>query len=269
MVQHLLGRKGAARIALIPAEVLEALNDGQVPTVNLNEFLALDLGRLTRNVARHIGLSPDADGITDTLAMLAAFRPVKRHEHVARALYDLARGHPDRDAIAHRLATHASDVARGWATQWVQFSELPLPAKLQSVRRFAADPHFGVREMAWMAVRDRVGPQLDEALALLDAWVHDADENIRRFASELTRPRGVWCAPIEVLKAQPWRALPLLEPLKSDSSRYVRTSVANWLNDASKSQPQWVDEVCRRWVREAPGPECEQIVRRACRTVRA
>ena len=122
MVEQLLGRKGAARIALIPADVLEALNEGQVPTVNLNEFLALDLGRLTRNVARHIGLPPDADRITDTLAMLGAFRPVKRHEHVARALYDLAAAAPDRDAIAHRLATHPSDVARGWATQWIMFS---------------------------------------------------------------------------------------------------------------------------------------------------
>jgi hypothetical protein len=42
MVRHLLGRKGATRIALIPPEVLEALNEGLVPTVNLNEFLALD-----------------------------------------------------------------------------------------------------------------------------------------------------------------------------------------------------------------------------------
>ena len=269
MAPHLLGRKGAARIALIPAEVLEALNEGLVATVNLNEFLALDLGRLTWNVARHIGLPSDADRITDTIAMLGAFRPVKRHEHVARALYDLTGPRPDRDAIAHRLATHASDVARGWATQWVRFSDLPLAAKLRSVRRFAADPHFGVREMAWMAVRDEVGGQLDEALALLDAWVRDGDENIRRFASELTRPRGVWCEPIEALKAQPWRALPLLEPLKSDPSRYVRTSVANWLNDASKSHPQWVSRVCRQWSREAPGPECDHIVRRACRTMQA
>jgi 3-methyladenine DNA glycosylase AlkC len=269
MAPALHERKGAARIALIPAEVLEALNEGQVHTVNLNEFLALDLGRLTRNVARHIGLPPDADRITDTIAMLAAFRPVKRHGHISRALYDLTHDRADRNAIAHRLATHPSDVARGWATQWILFSDLPLPDKLQSVRRFAADPHFGVREMAWMAVRDEVGANLDEALALLDPWVRDGDENIRRFASELTRPRGVWCAPIEALKAQPWRALPLLEPLKCDPSRYVRNSVANWLNDASKSQPQWVDEVCRRWSREAPGPECDHIVRRACRTMRA
>ena len=269
MVAHLLGRKGAAKIALIPPDVLTALSEGQVPTVNLNEFLALDLARLTRNVARDIGLPPDADRITDTIAMLGAFKPVKRHEHVARALYDLASERADRDAIAHRLATHTSDVARGWATQWIMFSDLTLLQKLDSVRRFAVDPQFGVREMAWMAVRDEVRGALDEALALLQPWVHAEDENMRRFASELTRPRGVWCAPLEALQAQPWRALPLLEPLKSDPSRYVRNSVANWLNDASKSQPQWVDELCRRWSREAPGPYCDHIVRRACRTMRA
>jgi hypothetical protein len=43
-VQHLLARKGAARIALIPPEVLEALNAGRLATVNLNEFLATSCG---------------------------------------------------------------------------------------------------------------------------------------------------------------------------------------------------------------------------------
>jgi 3-methyladenine DNA glycosylase AlkC len=247
--------------------VLEALNEGLVPTVNLNEFLALDLSRLARNVARHIGLAPDAERIADALAMLDAFKPVKRHEHVARALYDLTEPRPDRDAIAQRLATHPSDIARSWATQWIMFSPMALPDKLRSVRRFAADSHFGVREMAWMALRDEVTGAVDDAIGLLHPWVRDRDENIRRFASELTRPRGVWCAQIETLKAQPWRALPLLEPLKADPSRYVQNSVANWLNDASKTQAEWVDEVCRRWLARSRAPATEYIVRRACRSL--
>lgn len=267
MVQHLLGRKGAARIALIPPEVLQALGDGLVPTVNLNEFLALDLARLARAVAGHIGLDADAERLTDTLAMLAAFKPMKRHEHVARALYDMTAARADRDAVAHALASHASDVARAWATQWVMFSGLGLAGKLASVRRFAADPHFGVREFAWMALRDEVVAAPDEALGLLLPWVRSRDENIRRFASELTRPRGVWCAQIEVFKAQPWRALPLIEPLRADASRYVQNSVANWLNDASKSQPQWVDGLCERWARESAAPATAYIVRRARRTL--
>ena len=266
-MQHLLGRKGAARIALIPPEVLDALNDGQLATVNLNEFLALDLPRLARNVAGHIGLDARAERLDDALAMLSAFRPVKRHEHVARALYDLTETRNDRDAVANALATHPSDVARSWAAQWVMFSSLPLPDKLHSVRRFAADPHFGVREIAWMAMRDEVAGAVDEAVRLLRPWVVDADANIRRFASELTRPRGVWCAQIDTLKAQPWRALTLLEPLRADPSRYVQNSVANWLNDASKTQPAWVEEVCERWALESKSPITAYITRRACRSL--
>lgn len=269
MVRHLLGRKGAARIALIPPEVLDALNAGLVPTVNLNEFLALDLPRLARKVARDIGLPPQDERIADTLAMLDAFRPVKRHEHVARALYELTAPRPDRDAIAARLAGHASDIARSWATHWIMFSSMALPDKLNSVRRFAADPHFGVREMAWRALRDGVAGAVDETVGLLQPWARDRDENIRRFASELTRPRGVWCAPIEPLKSQPWRALPLLEALKADPSRYVRNSVANWLNDASRTQPEWVAGLCRRWSAQSRAPATDYIVRRALRTVTA
>ncbi|WP_048441408.1 DNA alkylation repair protein [Caenimonas sp. SL110] len=266
--EHLLARRGAARIALIPAEVLEALHDGVIPTVNLNEFLAIDLARLAPAVARHIGLPSDVERLVDTLAMLGAFKPVKRHEHVARALYDLTEVREDRDRVAHALATHASDVARAWAAQWVMFSAMPLAAKLSCVRRFAADAHYGVREVAWMAVRDEIAGDVDAAVGLLQPWAIDADPNIRRFASEATRPRGVWCAQIELLKSQPWRAVSLLEPLKADPSRYVQNSVANWLNDASKTQPQWVDELCERWTRESRAPATLYIAKRARRSLR-
>ena len=268
MVAHLLQRRGAARIAAIAAEVLDALNAGLIPTVNLNEFLALDLARLARNVARDIGIDPQAERLQDTLAMLGAFTPVKRHHHVALALYDLAAIHPDRDRVAHALATHASDVARSWAAQWIAYSGLPLPRQLDLVVRFAADPHFGVREMAWMAVRPEVACDVDAAVDLLRPWVLQHDANLRRFASELTRPHGVWCAPLKELKAQPWRALALLEPLKSDGSLYVRNSVANWLNDASRTQPDWVRQLCERWLEESPTRETGYIVHRAQRSLR-
>ena len=266
---QMLGRKGAAKIALIPSEVLLALNAGQIPTVNLNEYLAIDLATLTVNVASQIGLDPQAERLQDTLAMLSAFKPMKRHSHIARALFDLTseQAQAQRDAISTALANHPSDVARCWAVQWLQFTDQTLADKLLAVRRFAADPHFGVREIAWMAVRDDAAAALDAAIVLLMPWVVDGDENIRRFASELTRPRGVWCAQIEALKAEPWRALPLLEPLKADASRYVQNSVANWLNDASKSQAAWVQGVCDEWVQTSASPHTRYIVKRALRTL--
>lgn len=267
MTQHLLGRKGAARIALIPPEVLDALNAGAIPTVNLNEFLAIDLRSLARHVAAQVGLDPEAERLEDTLAMLSAFAPVKRHLHVARALYDLTEPRPDRDAVAHALASHPSDIARSWAAQWIAFASMPLQQKLASVFRFAADPHFGVREMGWMAVRDEIAGDVDTAVQLLQAWAAHPDPNIRRFASEATRPRGVWCAQIETLKSEPWRGLPLLDPLRTDDSRYVQNSVANWLNDAAKTQPDWVRDVCARWSRGRPLPQTQYIVRRAQRSL--
>jgi len=266
-VEHLRARKGAFRIALIPPEVLEALSDGRLETVNLNEFLALDMPRLARRVAADIGLDPAHERLADTLAMLDAFKPMQRHTHIARALYDLAAEHPERDAVAHRLASHPSDAARGWATHWVRISGLALPQQLAAVLRFAADPHFGVREFAWMAVRDAAIAAIDEAIARLVPWTADVDENIRRFATELTRPRGVWCAPIPALQREPWRALPLLEPLRADGSRYVQNSVANWLNDAGKSQGAWVRELGARWLRESDTAATRYVVRRALRSL--
>jgi 3-methyladenine DNA glycosylase AlkC len=267
---HLLGRKGSPHYAGIPAEVRHALSIGAIPTVNLTEFLAIDLPLLTRSVAQHIGIAPTHERLHDTLAMLDAFKPLKRHDHIARALYDITATlpQPQPDRIANALAQHPSDVARCWAATWVKFSGLNLQDKLQAIRRFAADPHFGVREIAWMAVRDAVIAQLDEAVTLLTPWVHDADDNIRRFASELTRPKGVWCPQIDALKRDPQRALALLHPLKADPSRYVQNSVANWLNDASKSQPAWVCGVCDAWLQESDSPHTAYIVRGALRSLR-
>ncbi|MGE9196004.1 hypothetical protein, partial [Escherichia coli] len=88
-----------------------------------------DTPRLARAVAAQIGLDPAHDRLADTLAMLDAFKPMQRHTHIARALYDLTAAHADPDATAHRLATHASDVARCWAAQWVQCAGLPLRAR--------------------------------------------------------------------------------------------------------------------------------------------
>ena len=52
---------------------------------------------------------------------------------------------------------------------------------------------------------------------------------------------------------------------KSDYSKYVRNSVGNWLNDASKTQSGFVRKLCRRW--ESETKETKYIVKKALRTV--
>lgn len=77
--------------------------------------------------------------------------------------------------------------------------------------------------------------------------------------------RGVWCKHTEMLEQNPALGSPILEPLKSDYSKYVRNSVGNWLNDASKTQSGFVRKLCRRW--ESETKETKYIVKKALRTV--
>jgi 3-methyladenine DNA glycosylase AlkC len=263
-------RKGAPRVADVPPAVLAALEAGSLATVNLTEFLAVRPARLLAAVRRDLAIDADATGAAPDEAQLAALKPMQRHRAISLWLYAVLDQHPRRDQLATQLATHPSDVVRQWAALWLQAAvtaSMSLPDRLRAVRPFAADAHFGVREIAWMAVRDAITADVPQAVALLQPWVRDADASVRRFASEATRPRGVWCAHIATLKTNPGLALPLLEPLRADASIYVRDSVANWLNDASKTQPRWVAALCERWQRESPCAPTHSLVKRALRTL--
>jgi 3-methyladenine DNA glycosylase AlkC len=144
--------------------------------------------------------------------------------------------------------------------------DLSLGERLAHLSPFADDPHFAVREWAWLSFRPTVAAELGGAIGVLRRWTAETSPNLRRFASEATRPRGVWSVHILALKQEPALGLPILSPLRADGSRYVQDSVANWLNDASKSRPQWVAEICANWAATGD-PHTERICRRAMRTL--
>lgn len=89
---------------------------------------------------------------------------------------------------------------------------------------------------------------------------------VRRFSSEGCRPRLPWGAGVPWLKKNPTQILELLENLKTDSSEYVRKSVANNLNDISKDHPETILRLAKKW-RKSNDPATAWIVRHACRTL--
>jgi 3-methyladenine DNA glycosylase AlkC len=249
----------------------QALDDGTAEARNLAECLAVDQAALVRAVLPSLGLGEE---LAPVLAALQAVsdkgisRQIAAVGEAVGAALD-GRWRTDRTAVLAAMAGHSSDTVRSWAAFAVARSDRHgvLQNRLEAMSPFAADRHFGVREWAWLAVRPHVAAAPLAAIEILCGWTGSPDPNIRRFAVESTRPRGVWCEHIALLKSDPAVAEPLLAPLKADPARYVQDSVANWLNDASKTRADWVTEICRRWSAD-DHPATERIVGRAMRTLR-
>ncbi len=126
------------------------------------------------------------------------------------------------------------------------------------VARFGLDdPEFSLnalRELtchgsAEFAVRPFLVNDLSGTLAVMRRWADDADEHVRRLASEGCRPRLPWGLRLQALVADPRPTLPILEKLCSDPSLYVRKSVANHLNDIAKDHPDVVLDIAEAWDR--------------------
>ena len=262
-------RKGARTMRDIPPMILEKLHRGEEEPLTLVEWLAIDHGRLFGHVAADLGLSREAGELAKAAERLAGEGIMSRMRGMGEALAAAMPARTRRDKAIDRMAGHGSGMIRSWAAYGVGASDFPsLSDRLDAMKRFAADRSMAVRECAWDAMRPHLVKDLDHAIQELVPWVHDADPNVRRCATEATRPRGVWTFHISSLKADPSPGLALLEPVKSDSSDYVRRSVANWLNDASKTRADWVGEVVKRWLKESGTRETKWIVNHATRTMR-
>lgn len=260
-------RKGARSKKEIPENILLQLNHGEIESANLVEWLAIDRRALLESVLIQHNRVRYLKPILECVDNLKKQTVNTISEAIGTELLKQADRYNDR-AFLQIISTHPSDLVRSWGTFTIgKNTALNIGQMLQKIRPFAADSHFNVREEAWFALRPNIAHNLEQSIQILSEWALDENEYLRRFASEATRPRGVWCEHIEVLKQNPEFALSILEPLKSDQSKYVRDSVGNWLNDASKTQPEFVETLCKRWEIESGTNETKYIIKKALRTI--
>ena len=102
---------------------------------------------------------------------------------------------------------------------------------------------------------------------LEQATAHNDNELLPLLATHTADLVRCWAT--YTIGKNPELGLPILEPLKSDPVKYVRDSVGNWLNDASKTRPDFVRELCKQWQHESDTKETRYIVKKALRTVGA
>lgn len=230
-------------------ERIALLNEGLDEARNLMEMLSIDFHHLLKATLPHTHLPP--------------FPPqvgiLKKFTLTAQYLYDTEGW----DCFSS-LHSHTSDTLRSVACYIVGLHSTSLEEKFNLIKILADDPNSGVREFSFYALRPAIIQNPVEGIHLLTPWTQDSSERLRRFASEATRPRGVWCSHIPALKQEPWLALNLLTALKQDPARYVQLSVGNWLNDAGKDHPEWVKNLCQQWL-NLPHPATEKICKRALR----
>ncbi|MFN5851518.1 MAG: hypothetical protein ACK44Q_06830 [Pirellulaceae bacterium] len=254
------------RMSEISPASRRAMSQGGLPTRNLVEWLSVDRAVLLRSVWSQIDSGGSIPGARELSRQIGGGSALQQSWRVAEYLGDRWTAG---SAPWQRMVSHSSDIVREWAALLVgRHPAAGFKKRLEWIQPLARDHHPGVREIAWIALRQEVIDQLSLAIPQLSVWTGSPDPRLRRYATEITRPRGVWAPHVAALKEDPSPGLVLLEPLKADGDRYVANSVANWLNDASKSRPDWVWEVTHRWQRESPAAATQYIVRRALRTLR-
>jgi len=265
-------RKGARKIVDIPEETLILLAEGEIESANLMEWLATDMSALALKLASEASSHAMCKALEQASLEMSDASITKRLHIAGRALASVTSSFDD--ATFKLLAMHRSDLVRQWACyavncdSYTHLSPFPtaLEERLHRTLPFAADSNMTVREAAWMAFRPAVQRNLMHSLNLLEPLSRDSDANIRRFTIEVTRPRSVWGAHIQQLKLEPSVAMHLLNNVKEDASRYVQLAVGNWLNDASKSRPDWVLATCSLWSLGGH-PHTERIIKRGLRTI--
>lgn len=111
-------------------------------------------------------------------------------------------------------------------------------------RALACLEQITMRFSAEYAIRSFINAHPDQTFDVFQAWARSPNYHVRRLVSEGTRPKLPWGVGITTDYT---RAMPLLDQLHADPTRFVTRSVANHLNDISKFDPVLVIQTLQGW----------------------
>lgn len=247
-------RRGARSKRDLDVAFLRLLDEGVVQSRTHVEQMAMSPAALLRRAF------PDLDFDAARYEALPFIARLRTTGVLLRAKYGADLDRSDRCWI--------SDTIRGWLAMSIASDEgRSLADVISDLLPYARDEHFAVREWAWLAARPLVHQKPQEAIQILGAVTHSPDPRDRRFAIELTRPRSVWGSHIRDFKQTPEQAECLLSAVRCDPSAYVQTAVGNWLNDAARTRPDWVQSITARWSRQCNCRATTRIVARGRRSL--
>jgi len=129
----------------------------------------------------------------------------------------------------------------------------------------AALERYTCHASAEFAVRPFIIKDEKRMMAQMYAWAKSDKPHVRRLSSEGCRPALPWAQALPKFKKDPSPVLSILEQLKTDPDYYVRKSVANNLNDISKTHPELVAKLAKEWY--GKNEHTDWIVKHACRTL--
>jgi len=180
----------------------------------------------------------------------------------------LRRAHSAEQLIA-ALSSATIDRIRGAAPVVVQHAfGSDLPVLLNWVKYTAQLDGTWPREMSTGILhRQFIERGVGVVLPEVESWTREPHEGARRVVTEAVRPRLMMVPHIISLKQNPTPLRGLLGPLLEDPSKYVRTSVANCLNDVSRDNPEILIDWVREWWTDSLSEDGVWVLNRALRTL--
>ena len=134
--EDILNRKGVRKAADIPSKVLQLLNRGEIATVNLTEWLAVDQRLLLTHFLQSFGKEEWFGNIDSELNAQKKPSANNNAKTIGLAFGQLL----NQESLDDFMGGHASDVVRCWHCWAYSIQQDETSALLDAMKPFAADP---------------------------------------------------------------------------------------------------------------------------------